>query len=93
MALSDHPRLPGTGWDKLNHVLAFATLVCIGKLGWPRRTWTAAATLLTFGLLIEILQSFTATREADWKDLVADITGILSGRVVLWVVRLSAART
>lgn len=33
--------------------------------------------LLAFGILIEILQSFTAYREVSFWDVIADLVGIL----------------
>lgn len=39
--------------------------------------------LLAYGALIEILQSFTPNRTADWFDLFADSLGILAGWVLI----------
>ena len=35
--------------------------------------------LAFYGILIEVLQSFTPTRQAEFLDLVADLAGILLG--------------
>ncbi len=37
------------------------------------------AGLLAYGALIEVLQSFTPNRSADWRDLVADAVGLALG--------------
>lgn len=80
LALAPNPPQSGTlGWDKLNHMLAFAALGSVARLGtlrpWP---WVASA-LLGFGGLIELLQMLTPTRSAEWADLLADALGIIIG--------------
>ena len=73
--------LPTTGWDKSNHMLGFGTLGLLGVRSWPSRTATVLAVLLAYGGLIEILQSFTPYRSADWADLIADGVGLGLGLV------------
>jgi VanZ family protein len=68
-----------TGWDKGNHMLAFGTLAILGLCGFPRRAGVVLTGLLAYGGLIEILQSFTPNRVAEWLDLVADAIGLLLG--------------
>jgi VanZ family protein len=41
--------------------------------------------LLFFGGLIEILQSFTTYRFAEWIDWIADGVGVLAGYLLNWV--------
>jgi len=72
-------QLPTTGWDKTNHALAFATLALIGIGAHPRRIRLVLASLLAFGASIEVLQSFTSYRFADWADLGADLVGLMVG--------------
>jgi VanZ family protein len=82
LALALLPRVPpmvSTGWDKGNHMLAFATLAVLGLWAYPRRSALLLAGLLAYGGLIEILQSFTPNRVAEWPDLVADALGLLLG--------------
>ena len=78
--------LPTTGWDKSNHMLGFGTLGLLGARGWPGRTVIVLAALLAYGGLIEVLQSLTPYRSAEWADLLADGVGLGIG---LLVARLS----
>ena len=71
--------LPRTGWDKSNHLLAFSVMALLGGRAYPVRTLAVLAGLLAFGALIEVLQSFTPNRSADWHDLVADAVGLGMG--------------
>lgn len=71
--------LPSTGWDKTNHLLGFATLAFLGQHAFPRRTFATLCGLLAYGGLIEVLQSFTPDRAAEFGDLVADGLGLLGG--------------
>ena len=73
------PDAPTTGWDKANHLLAFVTLAVVGCLAYPARIPAALLSLLVYGALIEVLQSFTNYRYAEWADLLADALGILLG--------------
>ena len=73
------PEVPSTGWDKTNHLLAFVTLAVVGCLAYPARTPATLLALLFYGAMIEILQSFTNYRYAEWADLLADALGILLG--------------
>ncbi len=71
--------LPSTGWDKSNHLLGFSTLAVLGWQAFPSRRGVVLAGLLLYGGLIEVLQSFTAYRSAEWGDLLADGIGLLLG--------------
>ncbi|MBG6076385.1 VanZ family protein [Polaromonas sp. CG_9.11] len=71
--------VPNTGWDKSNHLLAFSVMALLGRRAYPGRTLTVLAGLLAYGALIEVLQSFTPSRSADWHDLVADAVGLALG--------------
>ncbi|WP_225616924.1 VanZ family protein [Variovorax sp. 38R] len=73
--------MPSTGWDKSNHVLAFATLAFLAHKAWPGRLWLWLPSLLAYGALIETLQSFTPDRYAEWSDLWADGLGLLVGEI------------
>ena len=75
--------LPTTGWDKSNHMLAFLTLTLLGLLAYPAKPLAMTISLVAYGGLIEVLQSFTPTRSAEWGDLLADAVGVGIGWLVL----------
>jgi len=74
-----------TGWDKLNHVSAFAALALSGWFGYRDRRsaipWLLLA-LLAFGGLIEVVQYFVPGRSCEWGDLVADSIGVTGGSLL-----------
>ncbi|RDK11009.1 VanZ family protein [Cupriavidus lacunae] len=85
--------LPTTGWDKANHMLAFAVLGVLGRRAYAGRGWAVLLGLVAYGGLIELLQGQTGYREADWLDLLADCIGLAAGMALDWLVRrLSAPR-
>ena len=71
---------PGTGNDKLNHLLAFGVLAALVDRSFPSQEpgqgWGKWASLLGYGLFIEVVQSFLPYREASGWDLLADGAGI-----------------
>lgn len=84
------PREFDTGWDKANHLLAFAAMTATAWRGWAhdaagRRAGAAViATQCALGVLIELLQSQVPGRSADAQDLVADALGIALGALLAW---------
>ena len=81
------------GQDKVAHAIAFCWLFVSGWLGKgrPVKITGLALVLVGYGVLIEILQSFTGYRMAEWGDLLADIIGIVTGVLLRGVAgRLSA---
>lgn len=74
--------IPTTGWDKTNHLLAFAVLAFLGNHAWSGRTVAVLLGLLVYGGVIEVLQSFTSDRFAEWWDLLADGVGLVFGELV-----------
>ncbi len=83
----DPPPQIDTGWDKANHILAFASLAGAAMLAFsPARSKPAviAALLVVYGILIEVLQSFVPGRTADAADVVADAVGIALGLLAAW---------
>ena len=78
------PRLFGS--DKLEHFAAFAGLMVVARIGWPRRMWSAALALFLYGLAIELLQALPAIgRTASIADLAADTVGIAAGAGAAWL--------
>lgn len=65
--------------DKVQHALAFSVLVGLGRLAQFESKRKLFAGLLLLGIGIEALQSFTATRTAEWADVWADVVGLLLG--------------
>lgn len=90
------PDAVDSGWDKLNHASAFAALMLTGVFASPRSrlgVWPLLVSLLCFGALIEIAQSFTTTRSAEWGDLAADAVGMAAGwMAAMLVTRLGAVQ-
>lgn len=79
------PNAPSLGWDKANHMAAFAVLALLGCRAYPSHTGIVLAGLLIYGGLIEVLQSFSGYRSAEWADLLADALGLPLGWVVAWL--------
>lgn len=60
--------------DKFEHMLAFAALALLARLGWRRASpWRILERLSFFGALIEVFQSIPSLhRDCDPKDWIAD---------------------
>lgn len=81
--------------DKVNHMIAFATLALLAGLAWPGLAWWKIAFgLVAFGALIEVTQAIPALhRDASWLDLVADAAALLVGILVARsITRFAVAR-
>lgn len=85
LALMSSPPVLSTGWNKSNHLLALGVMTWLGSKAFPRRLVFTLLSLLAYGALIEILQSFTPTRSAEWFDLFTDSLGVLLGWVLIRV--------
>jgi len=94
--------LPGPDFelaDKVWHLLAFGGLagllsrafVYFGRSG-LRAAREASLVAVTLGALLEVLQSFTRYRSADWADLLADALGVALAYALLRGLDLAAAR-
>jgi VanZ family protein len=89
------------GWDKLNHLSAFAAMAFAGCFSFPgsaRQRVAMLFGLLAYGGLIEILQLYIPGRSGEWADLFADSLGISVGTTVAAVTaviigRLAARQT
>ncbi|MCC5795601.1 MAG: VanZ family protein [Chromatiales bacterium] len=81
LALMPGSEAPSIGLsDKLLHLLTFAVLMAwFAGLVPTARHWQLALLLLTYGILIELLQAFTPDRQAELADVLADAAGILLG--------------
>lgn len=78
MAVLPHPPLLVPVWDKLQHFGAFASLMAVAMLAYPRvRSIKLALALCSFGALIELVQGLPMVhRDADVHDWVADLLAI-----------------
>ena len=81
------PPQADTGWDKLNHALAFAALAVCGWFAWgdgQRRVVAVAVAVwaFAFGVFIELVQTQIPGRSGEWPDLVADAVGIAAGLAI-----------
>lgn len=80
LALMKNPSaLLSTGWDKANHVLAFAVLTFLGRMALPAQRLPLLLGLLAYGVLIENLQLMTGYRFGEYQDLAADVVGMALG--------------
>ena len=87
MAVVPHPpQVPGEPNDKVQHIIAFATLALLGSFAYPRTTLTRLLIGLSlFGALIEIVQAIPALhRDSDVLDWLADTAAVI---IVLLAVR------
>ena len=86
LALMPHPPSTlDTGWDQLNHVLAFAALAFCAQQAargsrWPAPAWQGC--VLAWGVLIELAQTQVPGRHGEWPDLLADAVGMALGVAV-----------
>jgi VanZ family protein len=71
--------LPSTGWDKSNHLLAFSVLTFLGRLAFQKQGWRILLFMISYGILIELLQALTPTRFAEPADVFADALGAVAG--------------
>ena len=91
----DPPKGVSTGWDKTNHLLAFASLAFTSVWAcWrePRQWWRLVASLLAYGVGIEVAQGFLPPRSADAADVLADGVGIALGLLAAWPFALVTRR-
>jgi hypothetical protein len=72
--LPQPPQLPGSPSDKLQHILAFATLAGLGSIAYRSASaMRLLAGLSLFGAVIELLQAIPALhRNSDPVDWLAD---------------------
>ncbi|MCH7627744.1 hypothetical protein [Novosphingobium sp.] len=84
------PRVPLDRYgDKVEHMIAFATLSLLAVLAFPRMPRLRIAERLSFlGALIEVLQSIPALhRDCDIRDWIADTIAIVVVVAVMNLVR------
>jgi VanZ family protein len=88
MAVLPHPpHFPGEPGDKVEHIIAFATLAILGSFAYPfAGLLRLLAGLSLFGALIELVQEIPALhRDSDIVDWIADtLTAGLVLTIVWW---------
>lgn len=92
MAVLPHPpELPGQPSDKIQHIMAFATLGALGAWAFPgSASLKLIAGLSIFGAAIEIIQAIPALhRDSDVFDWIADT---IACSIVLLAIRWWRAR-
>lgn len=85
--LPSPPQVPGEPNDKVQHILAFATLTLLATLAYPRAgPLKLLASLSAFGALIEFAQAIPALhRDSDVFDWLADTAAIAAVLLlILW---------
>ena len=87
------PTLDSYG-DKVEHMLAFATLTITARLGWTKApNWLLLERLSFIGALIEVFQAIPELhRDCDWHDWVADTLAIMATLGAMIILGKLAAR-
>lgn len=80
---------PAFGWDKADHLIAFACMAVCAQRAWPRAAWWRVfLPLVGYGVLIEVAQAFVPGREPSAVDVLADAFGAALALVALpWLMR------
>lgn len=74
--------------DKIGHLIAYCVLtVNAGLLFSSKKWWIVALCAFAMSAIMEYLQSFVPGRFSDWKDLVANGSGVLLGCLILILFR------
>jgi VanZ family protein len=88
------PTIPGDPGDKVQHIIAFATLTALARLAYPQvRATTLILGLALFGALIEVGQMTPGLgRDGSIDDWLADIAAVGAVLLVVEPLRLLLAR-
>ena len=91
MALLPHPpHLPIDNLgDKVEHMLAFATLSILGAIAYPAMPLLRLGERLSFlGAIIEVLQSIPSLhRDCDIRDWIADTIAVVAALCIVHLMR------
>lgn len=91
MALVPHPPLiPGQPSDKLQHIIAFATLAALSRMAFPQTSALRIGLwLCAFGGVIELVQAIPVlSRDADIRDWIADAASVATVLALIQVSRV-----
>jgi hypothetical protein len=93
-SLPKPPALPGRPEDKIQHILAFATLAGLAAAAYPRTSLVKLGLgLSVFGALIEMVQMIPMLhRDAEAADWLADSAAAAAILIVAAVIRGSTRR-
>lgn len=88
IALSLLPALPGpdtAGFDKIAHGLMYATLAAwFCGIYRPAKWPVLLGVFVALGGLLELAQSMTMARSAEWQDMLANLVGLGVGLALGW---------
>lgn len=88
------PPLPGG--DKVNHFIAYGTLMFIWMLALPSIRWhwqiALAITFALMGLVVEYAQGMTSFRLFDLHDALANAIGVACGWILASIIRWCLTR-
>lgn len=88
ISLSLLPDLPGpktVGFDKAGHIIMYASLAFWFCGIYKPSHWPAVLILLiALGGMLELLQSLTSHRSAEWPDMAANLAGAGVGLLLGW---------
>ena len=92
-ALPHPPDVPGRPNDKVEHIVAFATLAALASFAYPRAAlMRLLAGLSLFGAFIEVVQAIPVLqRDSDIKDWVADTAAVAVVLALVWWRRRAAS--
>ena len=81
------PQIPSTLGDKINHCIAYGTLMLwFGQLFRAHRSRLVLALLLiALGIAMEFIQGVLPYRFFDWFDMLANVSGVLMSMCLLLV--------
>ena len=94
MAVLPHPpEMPGEPNDKVQHIIAFATLAALGSFAYPRTPLVRLlAALSLFGAFIEVVQAIPVLhRDSDVLDWLADTAAAAAVLALVWWRQRSAS--
>jgi len=68
-----------SGWDKLNHLIAFFVLQGLFEYSYPKLSlWRQRVpAMLFYGIAIELFQMLTPDRYGSWLDILSNCLGIV----------------
>lgn len=78
-----------SGQDKLVHGITFAVLFLLSKQSLPTDVslWLIYPGLMSYGVLMEVLQGLSGYRHMEGMDLLADLLGLMVGHLIVLSIR------